>query len=207
MYKVFIDHKPIVFVSEDELCTRSQHIRYTKNLDLKTVKPLMKAVTLDEPLQISSTDPELTFHKFFDGYLKVPAAGGIVRNNGRYLLIKRNGLWDIPKGKIDKGEPTEDACIREIHEECGVSGHTIVAPLTETLHVMKYKGRRALKHTFWFILDHEGDEVPTPQPKEGITKAVWKSLEFMLGIRGKTYGSINQVIDSYSDYLSSDSDL
>ena len=39
------------------------------------------------------------------------AAGGLVINNGRLLCIKKHGLWDLPKGKLDPGESLE-ACAR-----------------------------------------------------------------------------------------------
>ena len=36
------------------------------------------------------------------------------------LLIYRNGVWDLPKGKIEFGESYEDAALREVAEETGV---------------------------------------------------------------------------------------
>lgn len=43
------------------------------------------------------------------------------------LLIKRGieprqGLWTLPSGFIEKGESPEDACLRELAEESGMSG-------------------------------------------------------------------------------------
>ena len=50
------------------------------------------------------------------------------------MLIKRLGLWDFPKGKIEKGEKKKVAAVREVEEECGVK--TALGDLiTETLHV------------------------------------------------------------------------
>ena len=37
------------------------------------------------------------------------AGGGIVTNElGELLMIFRRGKWDLPKGKLDKGESIED---------------------------------------------------------------------------------------------------
>ena len=53
----------------------------------------------------------------------VPAAGGIVQNEHREVLfIFRKGKWDLPKGKMEKAERPEVAAIREVEEECGVTG-------------------------------------------------------------------------------------
>ena len=202
MYKVFIDHKPIVICLEKDLIPGSQHIKYHESLLAKHIKPLMEAASLEEPLHITSVDPHDTFLRLFDGYLKIPAAGGLVRNEqGEVLLIKRHGMWDIPKGKIDLGETKEVACVREIEEECGIHGPVISSYLTETFHTMRFKGKKALKHSYWYILDYTGNEELIPAAEEGITKVKWKSLDFLLSIKGKTYGSINDVIDCYALHL------
>ena len=51
----------------------------------------------------------------------VRAAGGIVTDEaGRMLLIRRNGRWDLPKGKVEAGETLLQAALREVEEETGV---------------------------------------------------------------------------------------
>ena len=34
---------------------------------------------------------------------KIKAAGGVVIQGKRILFIKKNGRWDLPKGKLKKG--------------------------------------------------------------------------------------------------------
>ena len=60
--------------------------------------------------------------KFFKSkYLLVKAAGGIVYNaNNELLMIYRNNKWDLPKGKIEKGETPKQCALREVEEETGV---------------------------------------------------------------------------------------
>lgn len=198
MYKVFIDHRPVVFISKEDLSTKSPQIEFLDdNAFQKEVKRLLKQATLDFPLQVFSSDPEEAFKLFFKKYIKIKASGGLVKRKDKYLLIKRNGKWDIPKGKIDKGEKKKDACVREIMEECGIEGHKIIEPLVNTYHVMNYKGRKGLKKTFWYMLEYDGPKATFPERKEGITKAKWMPMEYMLAIRGKTYGSINEVLDAF----------
>ena len=57
----------------------------------------------------------------------IKAGGGLVKNEkGEVLFMFRKGKWDLPKGKLDPGE-TMDACaVREVMEETGVSGLSIV---------------------------------------------------------------------------------
>src|SRR5665213_1803978 len=53
-------------------------------------------------------------------YKYIEAAGGLVLNEkGKVLMIHRLGVWDLPKGKLDKGETPRKAAIREIEEESG----------------------------------------------------------------------------------------
>lgn len=202
MYKVFIDHKPILICSNNEHDPKLPFVIYHEELAIKHLKPFLVTATVEEPFQIVANDPQDAFFRLFDDHLKIPAAGGVVRNaKHELLLIKRHGMWDIPKGKIDLGEDKETACVREIEEECGITGPMILSPLIETFHTMRYKGKKALKHTFWYILDYNGDEALFPAKDEGITKVKWQNLEFFLSIKGRTYGSINDVVDAYVNVL------
>jgi 8-oxo-dGTP diphosphatase len=51
----------------------------------------------------------------------------IMENDGKILLGKRSaprqhaGFWELPGGKIDPGETPQDALLREIMEELGVT--------------------------------------------------------------------------------------
>lgn len=50
---------------------------------------------------------------------KVKTAGGIVIQDGKILLIKKNGGLALPKGHIEEGESEESAASRELLEETG----------------------------------------------------------------------------------------
>jgi len=73
---------------------------------------------------------------------KVPThhiAVGIVRKDGRVLITRRKldgllgGLWEFPGGKVEEGESSEQACIREIMEETNIQAEK-AAFLTRIRH-------------------------------------------------------------------------
>jgi len=58
---------------------------------------------------------------------RIPCVGAIVRDEaGRLLLIQRGhdpgaGLWSLPGGRIEPGETDEQALVREMREETGLT--------------------------------------------------------------------------------------
>ncbi len=205
MYKVFIDHKPIILVKKSKSKEDLPSISSKKINDLvDDTKKLMKKVTLDTPLQVICEKPSKEFKRLFSDYKKITAAGGLVKGNNGYLLIFRNGLWDIPKGKMEKGEDEEETAVREIEEECGIK--TVLEDLiVKTYHTYTHKKKRVLKTTYWYLLFYYGNKSLIPQREEGITDVKWATKEELFAIRGNTYGSVNEVLDvfkeTYSDEL------
>jgi 8-oxo-dGTP diphosphatase len=76
-------------------------------------------------------------------------ACALIDPDNRVLICKRPegktlaGLWEFPGGKLETGETPEDALIRELHEEIGITvRHACLAPLTfashryETFHLL-----------------------------------------------------------------------
>lgn len=68
-------------------------------------------------------------------------AAALVDSDGRVLLAQRPegknlaGLWEFPGGKVENGESPEQALIRELREELGISTwSSCLAPLTFVSH-------------------------------------------------------------------------
>ena len=64
---------------------------------------------------------------FIDYKNPLPVAIAIAVKDKKFLLIKRGmaprkGTWSSPSGFIECGETPEEACLRELKEETGVSG-------------------------------------------------------------------------------------
>jgi 8-oxo-dGTP diphosphatase len=69
------------------------------------------------------------------------AACALIDGDGRVLIAQRPagkpmaGLWEFPGGKIDADERPEDALIRELNEELGITvKEACLAPLTFASH-------------------------------------------------------------------------
>lgn len=142
------------------------------------------------------TDPEGLFQSWKKGYKLIEAAGGLVSNDrGEYLFIFRKGKWDLPKGKIDKGETKEKAAVREVAEECSVPEPELGKELMTTYHVYDLKGKSVLKPTYWFEMHLEGDHKPQPQLEEDITEARWVSVEEIPSLMENTYPNIRILVE------------
>ena len=78
-------------------------------------------------------------NNFKKKYNCVKASGGVVFNfKNEILLIYRNGVWDLPKGKIEFGESYEDAALREVAEETGVKNLYLKNFLVTTYHTYSH---------------------------------------------------------------------
>lgn len=108
---------------------------------------------------------------------QITACGGyVVREVGgtlEVLMIKRRGLWDIPKGKLDAGESIAECAAREVREEVGLDEVMLHQPLGMTLHGYPHKGSYAVKTTYWFLMTTDAESF-TPQADEGITKVRYR---------------------------------
>ena len=119
-------------------------------------------------------NPSVVFKKIKKDLKVIKAAGGLVANaNGEFLFIYRNKKWDLPKGKVDKGEKVKDAAVREVEEECGVKVEKRNDRICKTYHVYEMDGRLILKRTSWYQMTVKDSPKLVPQLEEGITEAVW----------------------------------
>jgi len=129
-------------------------------------------------------------------FTEVGAAGGLVKHpSGRYLFIEKKGKLDLPKGHIEAGEEPETCALREVSEECGISGHTILKSICSSYHTYSWEGISYLKKTSWFLMDYKGDMISEPQSSEGITKVQWLFPDELNLIKGNAWQSLMEVIN------------
>jgi 8-oxo-dGTP pyrophosphatase MutT (NUDIX family) len=97
----------------------------------------------------------------------------VANAKGEYLFIFRNKKWDLPKGKVEKGEKMKVAAVREVEEECGVKIEKRNDRVCKTYHVYEMGNELVLKRTNWYYMTVKGNPKLVPQVEEGITEAVW----------------------------------
>jgi len=107
---------------------------------------------------------------------KIIAAGGLVTNQQEELLmIFRRGKWDLPKGKLDKGETIEDCAVREVEEETGIRNIQLGKLIAITYH--DYFDARikqdVTKESHWYAMKILNDQKLIPQTEEDITDIKW----------------------------------
>lgn len=106
----------------------------------------------------------------------VTAGGGVIVRPGTsepdVLLIYRRGAWDLPKGKLDKGETVEACALRECREELGIRRLALLSPAGTTLHGYPEGKRYMVKTTHWYFM-RTPERSFEPEAREGIEEVAW----------------------------------
>lgn len=111
------------------------------------------------------------------------------------MFIYRFDRWDLPKGKLEKGETIEHAAVRECEEECAVKNLKIEQQISSTYHVYKYKKGFAIKQTYWFYMTTDYDKKLKPQKEENITDVKWfNKNDISTIVFGNSYFTIKDVV-------------
>ena len=138
-----------------------------------------------------------TYNKIAARFTPINAGGGLVQNQqGEYLLIHRNGLWDLPKGKQEDGEDIAVTALREVEEECGLTSLEQRELLCITHHTYHMNSQHMLKDTYWYNMIYTGDpSAMTPQLEEGIQECKWVPAAELAAYVKDTYPSIRKVFE------------
>jgi 8-oxo-dGTP pyrophosphatase MutT (NUDIX family) len=174
-YKVFFNQSIVYLVKRNESnFPYNTLITNPKTSDIQKLTKVLLKETKKITVVLECDSLELSWKIFKSQFNIRKAAGGLVINqNHELLFIKRKGLWDLPKGHIEKGEKTKTAALREVTEECGISGQTIIKKITTTYHTYYLNNEPVLKPSVWYLMTYVGDNKTQPQEKEGITEVIW----------------------------------
>lgn len=203
MYKIYINNKPfnLCLLSDHNsaLSADEQHLiaRYSgQPRTLLNYVDLLEKNKRVEEVTLLHEDVEDLWQHFARYFTLIEAAGGIVYGSSqRVLLIYRMGFWDLPKGKIEKGESAAAAAIREVEEETGLKQLTLEELACQTYHTYRTKNKqRMLKLTHWYRMHTEEHQL-IPQAEEQIEKAEWVDLETFLQQDPIIYHSIRAVLE------------
>lgn len=186
MYEIYIDETKIVLLPSTEIkeiFIRDENnmvVRYTGKVNhLLNFIDMCEKTTKQESIIIHHMDYKKLKKDFVGLFKVVEAAGGaVVNERNQILMIHRRGYWDLPKGKLEKGETKREAAIREVIEETGIDTVEIIGKkIIKTYHsFINRKGRRCIKLSHWYLMKGRHQEL-IPQTEEGIDECRWMTLE------------------------------
>jgi len=200
MYKVFVNEKPVIICGDYEglsLDANANIVFVTSRREMKhAFRDFTKSMTISSLVLYNKGSAKKLLKDFISLFWYLEAAGGIVRNtHEQRLFIYRFNKWDLPKGKIEKNETPAEAALREVSEETGLNGQSIIAELPSTYHIYEYKGKRIFKRTFWYAMQYNGNQTLVPQLEEEITEAAWFQETALEKVLANTYQSLLDLIN------------
>ena len=205
-YKIYIKDRAVYLVEWKRPFTVSKSERQVELYPCHSKSEMKKIITaleigsIRDHLVIAGEDLQKLKSDFFGNFKLVVAGGGLVRDaDGRWLIIHRKKHWDLPKGKIEKGEDVLEGSVREVEEETGVQVTNVVQKLGKTYHTYKLKNKRVLKETHWYLMDGEGTDL-VPQEGEGIDQALWLPRKEAKARLKASYASLQEVLDMEKAY-------
>lgn len=171
-------------------------LEQSEDVDEQVVSSILKGVDSIKVFEVK--DAQRTMQYVGSVLKPITAAGGVVLNeNDELLMIHRRGFWDLPKGKAEAGETITETAIREVEEECGIQGLSIVSDPFSTYHVYEEKGQTILKESIWFRMATTEQSL-TPQTEEDIEQAEWVQLPISNEKVSSAYPSIREVLLHFS---------
>lgn len=197
MHKIYFDRRTIIICRPEEATLSDPNaveFHFKQPSDISALVEMFELSSTLEKIYIPSAEPEDCYKKICGEFREVNAAGGLVENRrGDYLLIKRGGLWDLPKGHQEAGEDIKVTALREVQEETGVDDLSLGDLICVTDHCYKRNGIWHLKHTWWYRMYYLKPLDLTPQTEEDITKAAWVAKSSLPPFLKNTYPSIKEV--------------
>jgi len=199
MYKVFVNEKKLLISKNPE--NLEKVLNYESFTTLEIALDLLQNTSTSE-LNVYGEQIDEIWKEFKKLFRIIEAAGGIVNKpNGDTLFIRRLGKWDLPKGKMEKGESREESAIREIEEETNLQNVELRDFINTTYHIyIERNGDRVLKHTHWFEMFFDGEDTSKPQLEEGITEVAWKNItQIENEVFPNTFQNIKLIINEFWD--------
>ncbi len=199
MYKVFVNEKKLLLSKQSENLEKT--IGYENAMTLEIALDLLENTSVKE-LNVFGEDIDGIWAEFRSLFRIIEAAGGVVNNpDGDTLFIRRLGKWDLPKGKMEKGESREESAVREIEEETGLRDVELVRFINTTFHIyVERNGDKVLKCTHWFEMNFSGEDTSKPQTEEGITEVAWKNTaQIEDEVFPSTFKNIKLIIKEFWD--------
>jgi 8-oxo-dGTP pyrophosphatase MutT (NUDIX family) len=194
MYVIFKDDASVILTEKSENSKIHEELTWS----YRNLEDVILSLERNEgkSFVLKGENTEKMWGEFCNRFKMIEAAGGIVINEKEeFLMIFRHDTWDLPKGKIDRGETIEEAALREVREECGFTSLSLGEQVQNTYHIYEHNERQILKVTYWYLM-YSDQKLLTPQLEEGITDLRWKSASDMKKVFENTYPNIKILISS-----------
>jgi mutator protein MutT len=200
--KIYFGDKPVFLCNEitAEIHEYMHHpdAVFIDEISVPAIKSLLHEIVKEEFHAgiVWNQDLEKLKKVFFKQFTTVTAAGGVVENEkGEILLIFRRGKWDLPKGKLDKGETIEQCAVREVEEETGLKDIKLNKLITVTYHTYDEFGKHILKDSHWYSMKVNGQQTTTPQTEEQIEEIRWVKKKELKNYFENTFPSVKDVLN------------
>jgi len=91
---------------------------------------------------------------------------------------KRDGVWALPKGLVDPGEPTDETALREVEEETGASGR-LVGKLGDVRYTYTWEGERVFKIVSFYLVRYSRGRLGglDPRHRHEVADVRWLPLD------------------------------
>ena len=197
MHKIYFEKRSIIICPENDPALSDPNAIIFRPGDAFALHTLVGMVESSDTLHricSPSDDTEAMYRRICAEFKEVNAGGGLVSNRrGDFLIISRNGLWDLPKGHQDPGEDIDVTALREVQEETGINELELRGLICVTDHCYIRDGIWHLKHTWWYDMLYTDPTDLTPQREEDISKAAWVAKSSLPMFLQNTYPSIVEV--------------
>lgn len=194
MYRLFCNNR---MLSANNFCEKLLSVdnKCVKNCDdlVAKIKNWLEDETM-ENLDLGDVDGENLAFAIKNMFRQAPAAGGVVIIDNQFVAIERNGIPDLPKGHIEKGESPEVAALREVEEETGITNLEIIKELPATWHCYLLDNQWTIKKTSWYLMKTDSGMKNIPQTEEGISKVYLVDKQGVNDFVKNTFASLKTLV-------------
>ncbi len=194
MYRLFCNNR---MLSANNFCENLLSVdnKCVKNCDdlVAKIKNWLEDETM-ENLDLGDVDGENLAFAIKNMFRQAPAAGGVVIIDNQFVAIERNGIPDLPKGHIEKGEGPEVAALREVEEETGITNLEIIKELPATWHCYLLDNQWTIKKTSWYLMKTDSGMKNIPQTEEGISKVYLVDKQGVNDFAKNTFASLKTLV-------------
>ena len=194
MYRLFCNNRKLTANNfcEDLLSLDNKCVKNCDDLVAK-IRLWLEDETVGN-LDLGDVDGEDLAFAIKNIFRQAPAAGGVVIIDNKFVAIERNGIPDLPKGHIEKGESPEVAALREVEEETGITDLEIIKELPATWHCYLLDNQWTIKKTNWYLMKTASGMKNIPQTEEGISKVYLVDKKGVNEFEKNTFESLKTLV-------------